>query len=64
MQTYDSTSSEPISGRGVAEAIAPLVPGGNSAAALGVDTTIGDNPTDNKVPTSLAVVNYVNGAFA
>lgn len=64
MQTYDSTSSEPISGRGVAEAIAPLVPGGNSAASYSVDTEIGDNPSGAKVPTSLAVANYVNDAFA
>lgn len=64
MHTYDSTSSEPISGRGVAEAIAPLVPGGDSAAAYSVDTSIGDNPSSSKVPTSLAVANYVHDAFA
>lgn len=64
MQTYDSTSSEPISGRGVAEAIAPLVPGGNSAANYSVDTEIGNNPSGAKVPTSLAVANYVNNAFS
>ena len=64
MQTYDSTSSEPISGRGVAEAIAPLVPGGNSAANYSVDTEIGNNPSGAKVPTTLAVVNYVDQAFS
>ena len=64
MHTYDSTSSEPISGRGVAEAIAPLVPGGNSAASYSVDTEIGDNPSTSRVPTSLAVANYVHEAFA
>lgn len=64
MQTYDSTSTEPISGKGVAEAIAPLIPGGDSAAAYSVDTTIGDNPSNNKVPTSFAVANYVHTAFA
>lgn len=63
MQTYDSSSSEPISGRGVAEAIAPLVPGGNSAANYSVDTSIGAFPSANKVPTSAAVANYVNNAF-
>lgn len=64
MQTYDSTSSEPISGRGVAEAIAPLVPGGNSAANYSVENEIGTFPSSAKVPTSLAVVNYVNNAFS
>ena len=64
MQTYDSTSTEPISGRGVAEAIAPLVPGGNSAANYSVETEIGENPSNAKVPTSQAVANYVNNAFA
>jgi hypothetical protein len=63
MQTYDSSSSEPISGRGVAEAIAPLVPGGNSAANYSVDTSIGAFPSASKVPTSAAVANYVNNAF-
>lgn len=64
MQTYDSNSTEPISGKGVAEAIAPLVPGGNSAANYTVDTEIGQNPSNAKVPTSLAVATYVNNAFA
>ena len=64
MQTYDSTSSEPISGRGVAEAIAPFVPGGNSAANYSVDTSIGAFPSASKVPTSAAVANYVNNAFS
>lgn len=64
MQTYDSTSSEPISGRGVAEAIAPLVPGGNSAANYSVENEIGTFPSAAKVPTSLAVANYVNNAFS
>lgn len=63
MQTYDSTSMEPISGRGVAEAIAPLVPGGDSAANYSVDTEIGEYPSNAKVPTTLAVVNYVNNVF-
>ena len=62
MQHYDSTSTEPISGKGVAEAIAPLT-GGSSAAALGVDTTIGANPTNDKVPTSAAVADYVANQF-
>lgn len=64
MNTYDSTSSEPISGRGVAEAIAPLVPGGNSAANYTVETEIGANPSNSKIPTSNAVATYVNNAFA
>ena len=64
MQTYDSSSSEPISGRGVAEAIAPLVPGGNSAANYSVENEIGAFPSAAKVPTSLAVANYVNNAFS
>lgn len=62
MQHYDSSSTEPISGAGVAEAIAPLT-GGTSAATLGVDTTIGANPTNDKVPTSAAVAGYVTDAF-
>lgn len=62
MQHYDSSSTEPISGQGVAEAIAPLT-GGTSAATLGVDTTIGNNPTNDKVPTSAAVAGYVTDAF-
>lgn len=63
MQTYDSTSTEPISGKGVAEAIAPLT-GGSSAAAYGVDTTINaNNPSTSKVPTSAAVAGYVTDTF-
>lgn len=62
MQTYDSTSTEPISGKGVAEAIAPLT-GGTSAASLGVDTSIGNNPSNDKVPTSAAVAGYVTDSF-
>lgn len=64
MQTYDPDSTEPISGKGVAEAIAPLVPGGNSAANYSVDTEIGENPSNAKVPTSHAVASYVDNAFA
>lgn len=63
MQTYDSTSTDPISGVGVAEALAPLT-GGNNASAYGVDTEIGNNPSNQRLPTSLAVANYVNNAFS
>lgn len=63
MQTYDSTSTDPISGVGVAEALAPLT-GGNNASAYGVDTEIGANPSTNRLPTSSAVANYVNNAFS
>ena len=63
MQTYDSTSTDPISGAGVAEALAPLT-GGNNASAYGVDTEIGANPSTNRLPTSSAVANYVNNAFS
>lgn len=63
MNTYDSTSTEPISGKGVAEAIAPLLPNGDSAAGRGVDTEIGATSTHNNVPTSRAVVEYVDNAF-
>lgn len=62
MQHYDSSSTEPISGAGVAEALAPIT-GGSSAGSLGVDTTIGNNPTNDKVPTSAAVAGYVTDAF-
>lgn len=59
LNTYDSTSTEPISGQGVADAIAPLIPGSDNPASLGVDTAIPANPTNEKLPTSLAVANYV-----
>ena len=62
MQHYDSTSTEPISGAGVAEAIAPLT-GGTSAASFGVDTAIGTNPSNDRVPTSAAVAGYVTDSF-
>lgn len=55
---YDPLSTDPISGQGVADALAPIT-SGNSASSLGVDTEIGDNPTNSKVPTSKAVANYV-----
>ena len=60
--TYDPTSSNAISGKGVAEAIAPLT-GGNNASAYGVDTEIGANPSTNRLPTSYAVATYVNNKF-
>lgn len=60
--TYDPTSTNAISGKGVAEAIAPLT-GGNNAAAYEVDTEIGDPPSNIKIPTSYAVATYVHKTF-
>lgn len=62
MQHYDSTSMEPISGQGVAEAIAPLT-GSSTAAAYGVDTEIDEYPSHDRVPTSAAVAGYVTDSF-
>ena len=60
--TYDPTSTNAISGQGVAAALAPIT-SGNNAAAYGVDNVITSPPNANNVPTSSAVTTYVDNAF-
>ena len=61
--TYDPTSSNAISGRGVAEAIASVSPGGGGSGGYSIDTEISGTPSNINVPTSAAVANYVAEAF-
>ena len=59
--TYSASSTNAISGQGVADALDDL----GAASNKGVDTTIpAANPTDDNVPTSAAVAAYVNGKTA
>ena len=61
LNTYSATSEEGISGKGVAAALTDFQNNVLGAAALkGVDTSIPSTPTNNNVPTTAAIVGYVD----
>ena len=56
LNDYNSNSTEGISGKGVAAALGTL----GAASHKGVDTSIPQTPTDDNVPSTAAIVGYVN----
>lgn len=61
LNTYSATSEEGISGKGVAAALNDFQTNVLGDAALkGVDATIPASPTNNNVPTTAAIVGYVD----